>query len=105
MEAIKSEDYANTKNEYIKTIRMMAKASIHDSFRSLVFANDSLSLGLQAFGVDAAEEVATAMEVELEKILEATNKRKKEDSSQISMNFYPKTGEKNEYQPADSGCS
>ncbi len=103
MSDIKPEDYAKTKEEYKSTIRLMAKAAITDSFRSLVFANNSLSLGLQAFGVDVAEEVALAMTEELEKINKST-KKTEEDKSQIAMEFYPKSGEVNEYPTNSPGC-
>lgn len=105
MEEIRPEDYAEAKASYLNTIRQMAKASVHDSFRSLVFANNSLSLGLQAFGVDVAGEVAASMEEELQKILKTTKKYKEVDNSQIHMEFYPKTGENNEYKAASSGSN
>ena len=93
MEDIKPEDYSKLKKEYTATIQLMAKASVQDSFKSLAFANNALSLGLQAFGVDASSVVLKAMREELNKLETLREPSVLYDSDQLTMDFYPKSGE------------
>lgn len=93
MTEVKPEDYAKIKEEYKNTIKQMAKISVKDSFQSLVFANSSLNLGLQAFGVDCAREVALVMREEIDKILKATEKDDEPNKNQLTMDFYPRKGD------------